>query len=45
MSGNRAVAYMVPKKLEIQNLDFPKLIDPRGKDCHHGASAARGRGN
>lgn len=36
MSGNRAVAYMGPKKLEIQNLDFPKLIDPRGKDCHHG---------
>lgn len=36
MSGNRAVAYMGPKKLEVQNLDFPKLIDPRGKDCHHG---------
>lgn len=35
MSGNRAVTYMGPKKLEIQNLDFPKLVDPRGKDCHH----------
>jgi len=36
MATNRAVAYMGPKKLEIQNLDFPKLIDPRGNDCHHG---------
>lgn len=36
MSTNRAVAYMGPRKLEIQNLDFPKLVDPRGKACHHG---------
>jgi len=36
MASNRAVAYMGPKKLEIQNLDFPKLVDPRGKACHHG---------
>ena len=25
-----------PRKLEIQNLDFPKLVDPRGKRCQHG---------
>lgn len=36
MATNRAVAYMGPRKLEIQNLDFPKLVDPRGKACHHG---------
>ena len=36
MAGNRAVAYMGPKKLEIQNLDYPKLVDPRGKKCEHG---------
>lgn len=36
MATNRAVAYMGPRKVEIQNLDFPKLVDPRGKDCHHG---------
>ncbi|WP_323843990.1 alcohol dehydrogenase catalytic domain-containing protein [Microbulbifer magnicolonia] len=36
MATNRAVAYMGPRKLEIQNLDFPKLVDPRGKPCHHG---------
>jgi glutathione-independent formaldehyde dehydrogenase len=35
MATNRAVAYMGPRKLEIQNLDFPKLVDPRGKACHH----------
>jgi glutathione-independent formaldehyde dehydrogenase len=27
---------MGPRELEIQNLDFPKLVDPRGKACHHG---------
>lgn len=36
MAGNRAVAYVGPRKVEIQNLDFPKLVDPRGTDCHHG---------
>src|ERR1700730_18092487 len=36
MAGNRAVSYMGPKKLEIQNLDYPKLVDPRGKKCEHG---------
>lgn len=24
------------RKLEIRNLDYPKLVDPRGKPCHHG---------
>ncbi len=36
MAGNRAVAYVGPRKLEIQNLDYPKLVDPRGKKCEHG---------
>ena len=36
MACNRAVAYVGPKKLEIRNLDYPKLVDPRGKPCHHG---------
>jgi glutathione-independent formaldehyde dehydrogenase len=36
MAGNRAVAYIGPRKLEIQNLDYPKLVDPRGKKCEHG---------
>ena len=36
MAGNRAVAYMGPRKLEIQNLDYPKLIGPGGRKCDHG---------
>ena len=36
MAGNRAVAYVGPKKVEVKNLDFPKLIDPRGNRCDHG---------
>lgn len=36
MSGNRAIVYLGPKQLEVKNLDYPKLVDPRGKDCHHG---------
>ncbi|MGH8595137.1 MAG: OsmC family peroxiredoxin, partial [Gammaproteobacteria bacterium] len=31
--GNRAIAYMGPRKLEIQNLDYPKLIGPGGRKC------------
>ena len=27
---------MGPRKLEVQNLDFPKLVDPRGNKCAHG---------
>lgn len=36
IAGNRAVAYVGPRKLEIRNLDYPKLVDPRGKKCEHG---------
>src|SRR6201996_959837 len=36
MAGNRAVAYMGPRKLEIENLDYPKLVGPRGRKCEHG---------
>src|SRR5258708_6739726 len=36
MAGNRAVAYVGPRKLEIRNLNYPKLVDPRGKKCEHG---------
>jgi len=30
MAGNRAIAYMGPRQLEIQNLDYPKLVVPVG---------------
>jgi glutathione-independent formaldehyde dehydrogenase len=36
MTSNRGVVYMGPWKLEVQNLDFPKLVDPRGNKCAHG---------
>lgn len=36
MASNRGVVYMEPWKLEVQNLDFPKLVDPRGNKCDHG---------
>ncbi|MES2568805.1 MAG: alcohol dehydrogenase catalytic domain-containing protein [Verrucomicrobiota bacterium] len=36
MSTNRGVVYMGPKKLEVKSLPYPKLVDPRGKPCHHG---------
>jgi glutathione-independent formaldehyde dehydrogenase len=36
MAGNRAIAYMGPRKLEIQNLDYPKLVGPGGRKCDHG---------
>lgn len=36
MTGNRAVAYLGPKKLEIQNLDYPKLVDSRGNRSRAG---------
>src|SRR5665213_1658746 len=36
MAGNRAIAYMGPRKLEIQNLDYPKLVGPGGRKCGHG---------
>ncbi len=33
---NRVVTYMGPKKLEIQNVEFPKLVGPKGRKCEHG---------
>ena len=36
MASNRGVVYMGPWKLEVQSLDFPKLVDPRGNKCDHG---------
>ena len=36
MASNRGVAYMGPGKVEIQDIDFPKLIGPGGRKCDHG---------
>ena len=36
MASNRGVAYMGPGKVEVQGIDFPKLIGPGGRKCDHG---------
>src|ERR1700731_4036918 len=36
MAGNRGVVYVGPGKVEVQSIEFPKLVDPRGKKCDHG---------
>src|SRR5271167_4531494 len=36
MASNRGVVYVGAGKVEVQNIDFPKLVDPRGKRCEHG---------
>lgn len=36
MPTNRGVTYMGPGKVEVQSIDFPRLVTPRGRDCYHG---------
>ena len=35
MASNRGVVYVGPGKVEVRSIDFPKLVDPRGKRCDH----------
>lgn len=36
MAGNRAVVYTGPRSVEVQSIDYPKLIAPDGRKCNHG---------
>ena len=36
MATNRGIAYVGPGKVEVRNIDFPKLIGPGGRRCEHG---------
>src|SRR5690349_3571873 len=36
MPGNRGVVYVGPGKVEVRSIDFPKLVDPRGRQAEHG---------
>lgn len=36
MSKNRAVVYVEPGKVEVRDIAFPKLINPRGRTANHG---------
>ena len=36
MASNRGVAYVGPGKVEVQSIDYPKLVGPGGRKCDHG---------
>ncbi len=36
MADNRGVIYMGAGTVEVQSIDFPKLVMPNGKKCEHG---------
>jgi glutathione-independent formaldehyde dehydrogenase len=36
MPSNRGVVYVGPDKVEVRNIEYPKLVDPRGKKAEHG---------
>jgi glutathione-independent formaldehyde dehydrogenase len=36
MPSNRGVVYVGPGKVEVRSIDYPKLVDPRGKPAQHG---------
>jgi len=36
MANNRGVVYAGPGRVEVQSIDTPKLVDPRGRKAEHG---------
>jgi glutathione-independent formaldehyde dehydrogenase len=36
MPSNRGVVYVGPGKVEVRSIDYPKLVDPRGRKTEHG---------
>ena len=36
MASNRGVVYIEPGKVEVQGIDFPELVNPKGKKINHG---------
>ena len=36
MSSNRGVVYIGQGKVEVQSIDYPKMVDPRGRAIGHG---------
>jgi len=36
MADNRGVVYLGAGKVEVQNIDYPKMQDPRGRKIEHG---------
>ncbi|UXU91831.1 formaldehyde dehydrogenase, glutathione-independent [Burkholderia sp. S-53] len=36
MSSNRGVVYLGPGQVEVQSIDYPKMVDPSGRAIGHG---------
>ncbi|QSQ26654.1 formaldehyde dehydrogenase, glutathione-independent [Pyxidicoccus parkwayensis] len=36
MASNRGVVYLGPGKVEVQSIDYPKMVNPKGKPIEHG---------
>lgn len=36
MADNRGIIYSGPEKVEVQGIDYPKLVGPEGRRCNHG---------
>jgi glutathione-independent formaldehyde dehydrogenase len=36
MASNRGVVYLGPGKVEVRDIEYPKLVSPRGKNINHG---------
>ncbi len=36
MASNRGVVYLGPGKVEVQSIDYPKLVNPNGSKCENG---------
>ena len=36
MSSNRGVVYLGQNKVEVRSIDYPKMVDPRGRSIDHG---------
>ncbi|MCP3098448.1 formaldehyde dehydrogenase, glutathione-independent [Myxococcus sp. K15C18031901] len=36
MASNRGVVYLGPGKVEVKSIDYPKMVNPKGKSIEHG---------
>lgn len=36
MPSNRGVVYLGPGKVEVQAIEYPKFVDPKGRPILHG---------
>ena len=36
MASNRGVVYVGPGKVEVRSIDYPKMVNPAGKEINHG---------